>query len=136
MNISLMQDQPEFHLVLTQKFLTWKEPLCQEAEMWIRNNYTFPFYFFLRLIQESDPLQFLSCFQKHPGRCSFSIEKHMGDGNSGQPSAEGQSFQQCSRSPGGFSVCGEHIKCGCHQNVTGTQKPLQIQRSTEDEATT
>lgn len=83
-------DQSEFHLVLTQKFLTGKEPLCQETKMCIRNNYASPFYFFLRLIQESHPLQFSSCFQKHPGRCSFSTEKQMGDGNSGQPLLRGR----------------------------------------------
>lgn len=61
----------------------------------------FHFVLFLRLIQESDPFKMLSWFQKH-------TEKHKGDGNSRQPSAEGQSFQQCSISPGGFSVYGEH----------------------------
>lgn len=97
----------------------------------------FHFIFFLRLIQESDPLQFLSCFQKHPGRCSFSIEKHMGDGNSGQPSAEGQFPTTADHQEHSVFVVNILVRMppDFHWNTETTSNPKEP-KGTEDEDTT
>ncbi|XP_025962061.2 A-kinase anchor protein 3 [Dromaius novaehollandiae] len=99
----------------------------------------------------SDPLKILSWLRKDLERCALSIqdvlktaEQQKGDGNSREPSTGGQSFQQRSVSPGGFSVYGEHISMDVRSNtgspdfhfeVKTTSNPKEP-KDTDDQSTT